>query len=497
MIKVLLADDDFLVRAYLSQLIDWERNGFTLVGAAQDGEEALQMVEEYHPHILITDISMPVLDGISVIRLLRSRGEEARIVVLSCHDDFEYVKEAMRLGADEYVLKNLLTEKKLLELLEQLKGRIRVSKEDSPFRNAEQERDYYIQLLRNEDGSQVTKDGFHISAAMAVQINKGAEQLKVYSMEQRETFDTSVAQVCRESCKNIPVRCIHVRKELYAVLLDLNGIVSVYERQQLVQQSASTLLRYIERYLALDVQIGTSKVYHFHLTPAQCWREAMGSLNEHFYHNQSIFFGWQSGECGREIPMEARIFCEKIAEYMDKKDSNAIRFGWAQALASFEHDHTEARLVREWLRQTDRSAGIELRNPPEQFSDLDGFELKYLTFREELLPQEQQYSDTVSSAVRYIQNHFDRKISLSEVAQMVHLNATYLSHIFHKETGVTFSEYLMSCRVNKAKDLLINTNTKVKEISMLSGFTSHRNFIKMFKNVTGMTPQEYRKKAFK
>ena len=497
MIKVLLADDDFLARAYLSQLIDWEMHGYTLVGAARDGEEALQMVEEYHPHIIITDISMPGLDGISVIRLLRSRGDQARIIALSCHDDFEYVKEAMRLGADEYVLKNLLTEQKLLELLEQMKGRIRVSQEDSPFRNAEQERDYYIKLLRSESEESVTKDGFHISVAFAVEITHMPEQMDALDVEKQEKFQTSFAQVCREACKKTQIRCIHIRQAMYAVLLDLNGIVSTYERQHLVQQCASTLLRYSERYLALSIQIGTSKVYHFQQAPAQCWREALGSLNERFYTNQSIFYGWQCSECGREIPAEARAFCENIARYMEQEDSHAIRAGWAEALASFERQHTEERLVREWLKQTDRSAGVEMRQMPKQFSDLDGFELKYLTFREELLPQEEQYSDTVSSAVRYIQDNYQSKISLREVADLVHLNATYLSHLFHRETGVTFSEYLMSCRVNKAKELLINTNMKVKDISLRSGFANHRNFIKMFKNTTGMTPQEYRKKAYK
>ncbi len=497
MIKVLLVDDDFLARSYLSQLIDWERNGYTLVGAAQDGEEALQMVEEYHPHIIIMDINMPVLDGISVIRLLRSKGDEARIIVLSCHDDFEYVKEAMRLGADEYVLKNLLTEKRLLELLEQMKAKIRVSQEGSPFRNAEQERDYYIRLLRSDSGEQTTKDAFHISAAMAVQIVNSAEQIEDFNMEQREKFDASFTQVCRESCKKLSVRCIHIRQNLYAVLLDLNGIASLYERQQVVQQSASMMIRYSERYLALSIQIGTSKVYHVPILPSQCWQEALGSLNERFYVNKSIFYGWQTAACGREIPQEAQNFCANIASYIKQKDSNAIRTGWSEALSAFEREHTEGRLVREWLKQADRLAGIERRHVPEHFSEMDGFELQYLTFQEELLPQKKQYSDAVNCAVRYVRENYQDRIALSDVADIVHLNPTYLSHIFHKETGITFSEYLMSCRVNRAKKLLINSNTKVKEIGILSGFRNHRNFIKMFKNVTGMTPQEYRKKAFK
>lgn len=122
MIKVLLADDDFLVRTFLSRITDWEKHGYKLVGAAQDGEEALRMAKEYEPDIIITDISMPVMDGIELIRRLKEEGNAAVTIVLSCHDDFDYVKEAMKLGANEYVLKNLLTENKLLTLLEEVKS---------------------------------------------------------------------------------------------------------------------------------------------------------------------------------------------------------------------------------------------------------------------------------------------------------------------------------------------------------------------------------------
>ena len=99
MIKILLVDDDFLVRTFLSRLTNWNAHGYSVVGAAQDGEQALEMAQEYQPDIIITDISMPVMDGITLIRRLKKENNPAKIVVLSCHDDFEYVREAMKLGA--------------------------------------------------------------------------------------------------------------------------------------------------------------------------------------------------------------------------------------------------------------------------------------------------------------------------------------------------------------------------------------------------------------
>lgn len=117
MIRTVIVDDDFLVRSYLKQLNAWERAGYQIVADARDGEEALTAVEQLGPEVVITDISMPLMDGIELIRRIRETNHTVYIIVLSCHDDFEYVKEAMKLGADEYVLKNSLNEDSLYEML--------------------------------------------------------------------------------------------------------------------------------------------------------------------------------------------------------------------------------------------------------------------------------------------------------------------------------------------------------------------------------------------
>lgn len=324
MIKILLVDDDFLVRTFLSRLTNWNAHGYSVVGAAQDGEQALEMTQEYQPDIIITDISMPVMDGITLIRRLKKENNPAKIVVLSCHDDFEYVREAMKLGADEYVLKNLLTEQSMLKLLGELEKDV-------------------VQPL------------------------------------------------------------------------------------------------------------------------------------------------------GQYDPEEARAFCENIAAYMERRDGNAIRASYAQALEAFASQHTQSHLVREWMMQAQRSAGLSAQEAPQHFSELEGREQEFLAFCEELLPDLSQYSEPVAQTIRFIQKNYGENISLNDASEAVHLNAAYLSFVFHKETEITFSEYLTACRINRAKELLLQTDEKVKEIGRQAGYRDNRHFCKMFKRVTGMTPQEYRK----
>ena len=134
MIQTIIVDDDFLVRSYLKQLNAWEKAGYQITADARDGEEALEIADRLKPDVIFTDISMPLLNGIEFIQKIRKKNKTVYIAVLSCHDDFEYVKEAMRQGADEYVLKHSLDEDSLYEMLlairRQLQSRKEKAKED-------------------------------------------------------------------------------------------------------------------------------------------------------------------------------------------------------------------------------------------------------------------------------------------------------------------------------------------------------------------------------
>lgn len=491
MIKILLVDDDFLVRTFLSGLTDWNAHGYTIVGAAQDGERALEMIEEFEPNIVITDISMPVMDGITLIRKLKQQNNPAKIIVLSCHDDFEYVREAMKLGADEYILKNLLTEKSMLKLLEELRNTI-VRPLPGHY-DPEKERSCIMKLLRGDEND-VDLNGFHIRAALAVRVKDYDNRVIHLPIEQQERFQASLIQVCQDVARqNCIIRSVHIRRDLYAVVFDFQKGESRQERRDILRQAANLLVHNCDRYLAAEVLVGVSDTPDFGGKPSECWEGALNALEESFYGNQMICYAWQAQIAQKTIPQAARAFCDHIGEYMQRKDGNAIRNGYKEALKAFWEEHTRSQLVKEWLMQADRKAGISMRPIPQHFKELEGLEQAYLAFCEELLPDAEQYSDAVAQTIRYLQKNFIHNISLNDAAEEVHLNAAYLSFIFHKETGITFSEYLISCRINHAKGLLMKSRMKIKEVGSQSGYHDNRHFCKIFKRVTGMTPQEYRK----
>lgn len=306
----------------------------------------------------------------------------------------------------------------------------------------------------------------------------------------------SFIQVCQDITRqNCIIRSVHVRRDLYAVVFDFQKGESRQERRDILRQAASLLAHNSDRYLAAEVLIGVSDAPDFGSNASECWNGALDALEESFYGNQTICYAWKVQPSRDVIPQTAREFCDHIGEYMQRKDGNSIRNGYQESLKAFQTEHTRSQLVKEWLMQADRKAGISIRPIPQHFSDLEGLEQAYLAFCEELLPDAERYSDAVAQTVRFLQKNFIHNISLNDAADEVHLNAAYLSFIFHKETGITFSEYLTSCRINHAKGLLMRSRMKVKEVGDQSGYHDNRHFCKIFKRVTGMTPQEYRKNS--
>ncbi|MDO4615919.1 MAG: response regulator [Lachnospiraceae bacterium] len=490
--KILLADDDFLVRTYLSGSIDWEKNGFTLVGAAQDGEEALKMIQEQQPQILLTDIDMPVMNGIELIRKIKESGSKLQVIVLSCHDDFVYVKEAMRLGAEEYILKDNITPDKLLQVLQDLCGETEDSETGSAVMSSQEEQDQLLQLLNGAcTGASVIRP----DAVMAVRILNYDEQYAYLSAEQKEHFFRALVQNCREACSDqADTRAVHVRGGLAAVLCKFQKGLSLREQQSRLQESANTIRSYLDRYLAVSVQIGISEAGVFRDDVQAYWGNAQDALAHYFYEKGPVFYGWQCGRMGSILPKAAELFLEQAEEFLLQHDRRAMKEALEQVLDLFEREKTCGPLVGEWSRKADKILRIDVRPAPADFSQMRDYAKQYIAACEEKLPDTDRYSEPVAAAVRFIQSHYRENIALADAAEEANLTTTYFSFIFHKETGITFSEYLQSCRLNHAKELLAGSGLRIHEIGVQAGYHDMRHFSKVFKKETGMTPKEFRKR---
>lgn len=148
MYSVIIVEDDAIVRTYLSGLLEWESHGMKVVGQFTNGREAKQFVEEQNVDIVITDVSMPVMNGIELIKYIKSTEKIVKIIVLSCHSDYDFIREALKCGVSDYILKQYLTKENLLELLEKLIGELEINKE-SVICEKEADQEIKSNLLKN------------------------------------------------------------------------------------------------------------------------------------------------------------------------------------------------------------------------------------------------------------------------------------------------------------------------------------------------------------
>ena len=208
--RVLIVDDDFLVRTYLKQMIAWEEHGFYIVGDAKNGQEALELLQRDGADILIADMSMPIMDGIELTRRTKKLSPRTHILILSCHDDFVYVKEAMKLGIDDYLLNNNLTEETLLDALNKISFTVEDNSSDIErlaFIGRKKLREDFFQAFDagNDNLDELARDlkvKFQSATALMIIPKNWFEREQILSGIERENFLSAFAEMTLNACKN-------------------------------------------------------------------------------------------------------------------------------------------------------------------------------------------------------------------------------------------------------------------------------------------------------
>lgn len=486
MIRVLLVDDDYLARMYLKQLIDWQAEGFELVGDVSNGQEAMEQLEALKPDIILTDISMPVMDGVQLISLVKKQDYPARIAVLSCHDEFSFVKEAMRLGADEYILKNTLDEGTLRELLYVLKTDVEQS-----FKKR-QEREKLINLA--EQGSRSVRRALlqHLREE-AVPLYKQREILKEHGIE--NTFYQCAAVLiqkadldsCAAYAEGYPVQCFDDAFGACYLLLDFTGYASMSEQQELLEQLTVKLCAGAEAQgktpfvAASGLCTGDGGLY-------QALLQAETASKYGFFGKQLCYFS-SLPPFAACLPEETELARQQV----QAGDGAAFLEYYEKALKQLAQKPAEPKLVLKWIGKLDELCGRLELAAPESLEQCRLRAAYYQRFLSEQGNALQVENPVVAKAIEYIEKHFQEPISLQQVADAVHLNATYLSFVFKRESGVNFSEYLLSCRLEEVKRRLSQTSLPIKDIAAGAGFVDYRHFCKLFKKETGMRPADFRR----
>ena len=507
--KVLIADDDFLVRTYLKQMIPWEKHGLFIVGDAKNGAEALELLQRDGADILIADVSMPIMNGIELTRRVKKILPSTRILILSCHDDFEYVKEAMKLGIDDYLLKNNLTEETLLDALKKILDAM----SEQPENDSAIERlaligrkklreDFFSAFDTNGDKlDELAREAeipanFQAAAALMIVPQNWLQREQKFTETERENFFAAFAEMSLNTCKNLagekvqPLIFTSQREGFFhwCLIVDTDKPRDIAERLQ----------NFAKLYFNLELKIFLSPTKKNLDGLSDEWQKLYVARADLFYSDEKIFSAetlpTTTDKISAELETSARELIDALS-FIDEDFNDALKNFREKIFAAKLRPDVLTKFVAELFTEAERDllpSPSQAENFSDWFARLENFlrELRGRQGRDRLHP-------AIRLALRFIDEHYREDISQTTVADDVHLNASYFSSLFKKSLGQGFAEYLTELRIERVKERLATSSEKIKVIATSEGFRDAQYFVKIFKKTTGLTPSEYRQKFFR
>lgn len=434
MISVMIADDETLARVGLKMMIPWEKYGFNLVAEAENGKVAMDLALQLKPDIIITDIKMPLLNGVELISALREQLQETKFIVLSSYGDFDYVKEAMLIGAEDYVLKLEMEPEPFAELLNKVKGKIEAERS----RHQEERADEWYKR-RNLPA---LREKLFQNLLFSYYINEDEVQVQFNYLDIKLNAENLVCLLVRVE-----------NRELYEKYDADDRYVLTYGVTNMIEE---ILQNYPPAYVISTNSMEFAIIHSFKSGSEAVTKNAAEKLALHLENALKTYFNFKS-----------RIGISESCSRLQK-----LKSAYRQASTALDQGISELkRTIHHYQRQLDAGHTVSIE---EEFKQID------------------DGKSIVARAKQYMLKHYDEDISLKTVSQHQNISPNYLSSLFKRTTNENFIDFLIHVRIEQAQYLLKNSSSKVYEIGMKVGYPDAYYFSKIFKKVTGLTPQEYR-----
>lgn len=497
--KVLIAEDEFIMRQGMKHMIDWEKEGFTIVGEANNGQEALELIEVLKPNIVISDIVMPILNGVDFSKVIQRKYPEVQIIILSSYDNFEYVKDTLLSGAVDYILKPTLSPSQLLVTLNKAVDRI-------PGLEIVKDEDYYYSNII-ERYILGFDDRIDANSFLSIFPNTCFRLLGV-NIKQAYGKNREILKEIKRVNEEF-----FINNEFIFVKFIINEENLIYLINYKISQDKNIVNRF-EKYI--ENRIGQDNMLYI-ITPQfnninqirQMYNEkVIPYLSQKFYYKNKIIL--ETDNVILENKLEKFDFNKYNALIKRKDFINAINLieihiGKAvkcnmdeyklksllknllyNLIVSLESYNTEAEELRQnYFKKIDKiqylqEFEIEISNI---ILELKEFVNKNINLEE----------NRISEILAYIDEHYDKALELSDISKAFNFNYYYLSYYFNNNCKEGFSEYLNRIRIEKACELLKENKRYVSEISSMIGYSDHSYFCRVFKKITGYTPSRYRR----
>ena len=538
MLKVLIADDEKKVCQLIVNLIDWESLGFEIAGVVNDGISAYRFIQDNTVNLMITDIRMPGCDGMELIQKAKVLYPNMHIVIISGYSQFDYAQNAIRYGVEDYLLKPIRKKDlmaTLKKILDRYKEEIRDARkwEDVQKKLEENEEKVKRSLLEDLLKRPEKFGGFFICEKINAEYNyrfvEGYYQtliVKIIPVKRKEDADTrrlllqKGAELLRESLQNVCNETVLniIDGEIYGLF---NGTKEeLKQTHRRLKKVKLDLIRLQDVFDEISVYLALGKCIESIQQVLVSFDDARAAMEDRFYFADDFLLKKEEREEG-----ENRADADSAKNYIDNTFKK--RFLNYIEIMDIDNIRKELELICEALQKSAAKDGTvvadvyreiltlfyfgvhsynisipdqyaELKRNLELFGSIDRA-MDYLT--EYIVNSlmhwiaEKKYVEArpIRIAKRYISDNYYKPLTLEIVSKEIGFNATYFSSMFKKETDMNFSEYLKKIRIDNAKNLLLNTENTVEDISYAVGYSDIKYFSRLFKKLTGVTPTEFRK----
>ena len=543
MLKIFLAEDEVVVRETIKRMIPWEELGFELVGEAADGEMALPLLIRQQPDLLITDIKMPFMDGLTLARLAKKEIPGLKVVILSGYDDFNYAKQAIGIGVEDYLLKPI-TKNALIERLSEIRSRYEHEKTQKEYYEKFQRemqayeknssRDFFEALV---GGSMDMMEVYKRAEKLGLDIVAEAYNVLIFTMNCDEDFSGQRDEYSSWEAESLELLENFFAGHSSAMLFRSNifsyGVLLKGQRETIEENTRACVdeIRKIlsrqdgrrEWFLAVGQSVERlsqiQKSYH----------TASRAFSQRYLYDENILY-YDEMETMEHPGGQAET---EDNAYLQKVDVNALnpailqKFlsnGLQEETENFVKDYfyaigqepMESLVFRNYVILNVRFSVISfikgLGCDTNEMESADTEEVlaesgknmeSAIAYAKKMISQAIEIRDQNSgnknrsilkTAVDFIDSHYmDEEISLNTVANVANVSSNHFSALFSQNMGQTFIEYLTTLRMNKAKELLRCTGMRSSEIAGEIGYKDAHYFSYLFKKTQGMTPSEYRK----
>lgn len=513
MYKVMIVDDEASIRSGLKSVISWEDLGMEIVCEAENGKDALNKIEAFQPTVVLTDIRMPEMDGIELLKRISQQYPNIKVAVLSGYDDFDYVRTAMRLGAANYLLKPIDTEELIAAMREILENIGADVQEFLKYRE-------FLQLLQKNTLNRVITGQIPLKElrekcdVLGISFQSSCMYLAAIQLNVQEEDHWKIYATL-----NICDELIHSPKDCY-IFPDLrDNIILLFKDEpdtSRIQRLLEDCIYHIHKYLDTRCAAAFSGPASSHRELPNTYKDSLRLLNYQLLYGLDKVYSSIEYEIYKigEAPAYEQLQYENILTLIKKGDKQAVRqyIGGLFSenryinpetvkysivnIISYVLYHMEAYDISSIYLQKIKGAiyaKLQTVSYADQLKDL------LIYFSDAIIGQlrstsPHNYSFAVKKTIEYInEKYYDYNISLKTLGNALNINPAYLGRLFKLETNEFFSDYLNKKRVQKAKELLMTSGVKANEVAEKVGFSSISYFYTVFKKFTGQNPGDIRK----